>query len=195
MAEISQKLLSFQIDTDTNSSIHTFSDAGDSTETESLVDRSVRVSTLHYASLYLYISISLRFYVSTPLCLYASLFLCLYIFTLLCLYTSIPLCLYISIPLCLYISIPLCLYISIPLCLYISISLYLYISVPLPPHTVFHLCLTSHVFASPTMCLPHQPCVFLTSHVFSSPTSVSCRCPASLQTIQKSRDALHRPPL
>ncbi|XP_067932030.1 nonsense-mediated mRNA decay factor SMG5-like [Watersipora subatra] len=38
--EISRKLATFTIDTDTNSSIHTGSDLSDSTETESLVDRS-----------------------------------------------------------------------------------------------------------------------------------------------------------
>ena len=37
--EISRKLATFTIDTDTNSSIHTGSDLSDSTETESLVDR------------------------------------------------------------------------------------------------------------------------------------------------------------
>ena len=40
--DISQKLATFTIDTDTNSSIHTGSDQGDdSTETESMIDRSV----------------------------------------------------------------------------------------------------------------------------------------------------------
>ena len=38
--DISQKLACFTIDTDTNSSIHTGSDQGDSTETESVIDRS-----------------------------------------------------------------------------------------------------------------------------------------------------------
>lgn len=41
--DISQKLATFTIDTDTNSSIHTGSDQGDSTETESMIDRSVSV--------------------------------------------------------------------------------------------------------------------------------------------------------
>ena len=42
--DISQKLATFTIDTDTNSSIHTGSDQGDSTETESMIDRSVQLS-------------------------------------------------------------------------------------------------------------------------------------------------------
>lgn len=54
VTDISQKLASFTIDTDTNSSIHTGSDPGDSTETESMIDRlviSVNVYNLHMCTL------------------------------------------------------------------------------------------------------------------------------------------------